>query len=427
VSGFSRTVILYVVSGLIRNVPVRLTPDTTYAAILFVPIIALLSGPPAFAQDAAAPTSWTYRVRIGDEAAATRANTASPFFGPGAGSLWEGSNLIVATADSTWTPADRLHLGGGVAMLGVSGSDAAVRVRQAYARVSATSWLDVEAGKRLVRWGTGYAFTPTGLLDPPRRATDPQDRLGLNEGMALVQATMFRGDVALTVAAAAPRTWRPVTAAPQRLIAAKLRTAIHGFELALVASGADRQRFSAGANFTHVAGERLEWHGEWLLHDRTSPWVARLDPSGAGARTMSALLGLQYTSSSGVNVVLEGYRDGNGLDDAAWQRLVSGSRMAAALPPTPASTVVPTVRPSRRDFVFVRAARASSDARWTPELTTILGVDDGSVTIVPASAWRLRTHVDVYVRGVALAGASRSEARDAPVHATLMFGVAVRY
>ena len=172
-------------------------------------LIVVLSVGPAFAKDTGAQTSWTYRVRIGDEAAATGANTVSPFFGHGDGSLWDGSNLIVATADSTWTPADRLHLGGGVAMLGVNGSDAAVRVRQAYARVSATSWLDVEAGKRLVRWGTGYAFTPTGPLDPPRRATDPQDRLGLNEGMALVQATMFRGDVALTVAAGASNLATP--------------------------------------------------------------------------------------------------------------------------------------------------------------------------------------------------------------------------
>src|ERR1019366_8531959 len=125
-----------------------------------------------------APTAWTYRVRVGNETTAARANTSSPFLGPSTGSLWDGSNQIVATGDGTWTLSDRLHTGAGIAAVGASGSDAAVRVRQAYARVSATSWLDVEAGKRLVRWGTGYAFTPTGLLDPPRTATDPQDRLG---------------------------------------------------------------------------------------------------------------------------------------------------------------------------------------------------------------------------------------------------------
>ena len=203
-----------------------------------------------------------------------------------------------------------------------------------------------------MRWGTGHAFTPTGLPAPPRSAIDPQDRLGLSEGMALAQATLFRGDTALTVAAAAPRAWRAAGDAPGRLVALKLRTAIHGFELALVASGGDGRRFSTGANFMHVVGARLEWHGEWLRHDRTSPWVARLDPATSGVRTMSALIGLQYTSAHGVNVVLEGYRDGNGLDGAAWQRLV---------------------------------------------------------------------------RGVVLTGAARSETRSAPVHGTVMVGLAVRY
>ena len=245
--------------------------------------------------------------------------------------------------------------------------------------------------------------------------------------MALVQATVFRGDTALTIAAAAPqgssvprqRRVRPNVDSPRSCVPRSTGSSSRSWRAAPTG-----RRFSAGANFTHVIGERLEWHGEWLVHDQTSPWIARLDPSEAGARTMSALLGLQYTSSSGVNVVLEGYRDGNGLNGAAWGRLVDGSR-AATLRPAPHA--VAAVRPSRRDFLFVRAARASSDARWTPELATILGVDDGSVTIVPAASWRLRAHVDVYVRGVALAGPRRSEARDAPVHATMMLGLAVRF
>jgi hypothetical protein len=54
-------------------------------------------------------------------------------------------------------------------------------------------------------------------------------------------------------------------------------------------------------------------------------------------------------------------------------------------------------------------------------------VDDGSVTIVPASTWILRDHLEVYVRGVALAGARRSEARDAPVRVVATVGLAVRY
>jgi hypothetical protein len=376
--------------------------------------------------DATIASAWTYRVRVSAEATASRANTSSPF-GLASGSLWDGTSHLVATGDSTWTPGDRLHIGAGIVALGGADRDAAVRVRQAYARVSAASWLDVEAGKRLVRWGTGYAFTPTGLLDPPRDATDPQDRLGLNDGMALAQATLFRGDTALTVAAAAPRAWRSATAAPERLVAAKLRTAIHGFEVAFVASAADGRRVSTGANFTHVIGERLEWHGEWLLHDGISPWLARLDPAASGARTASALLGVQYTAANGVNLVVEVYRDGNGLDGAAWNRLVGGARPAVSQPGATSAASAAIGRPSRRDFVFLRAARASTTARWRPELMAIAGTDDGALTIVPTSAWTIRDHADVYVRGVVLTGARRSEPRAAPIAGTVTAGLAIRY
>ena len=431
-----------------RSAALKGPPYARACAVATVTLIAVASAAAASAQENTTPTSWTYRVRVGDEITATRANVQSPFLGPTAGSLWDGRNQVVASADGAWTHGDRLQTGAGVAVVGATGSDAAVHVRQAYARVSATSWLDVEAGKRIIRWGTGYAFTPTGVLDPPRSATDPQDRLSVNEGMALVQATAFRGDTALTIAAAAPnglvlRQAQDERAdRSERLVAAKLRTAIRGFEFALVGSAADGRRLSAGANFTLVVDDRLEWHGEFLIHDRTSPWMIRVAPDAIGARATSALIGLQYTSASGVNIVLEGYRDGNGLDGPAWQRLVSGARNPLAVSyASPSELDVAhgervelrqaqdgrMPRPSRRHFAFVRAARAASDARWKPELMAIVGVDDGSVTIVPTSGWNLRDHVDVYVRGVALAGARRSEARDAPIRGAITVGLAVRY
>jgi hypothetical protein len=58
---------------------------------------------------------------------------------------------------------------------------------------------------------------------------------------------------------------------------------------------------------------------------------------------------------------------------------------------------------------------------------TIVGADDGSVTIVPVTAWTVREHVEVYARGVVLAGASHSEARQAPVHATATMGVSLKF
>ena len=51
----------------------------------------------------------------------------------------------------------------------------------------------------MVRWGTGYAFTAAGVLDPPRIATNPTDRLNLNEGRDMIKADWVRGQHALSL------------------------------------------------------------------------------------------------------------------------------------------------------------------------------------------------------------------------------------
>ena len=102
-------------------------------------------------------------------------------------------------------------------MWGASGSDLRTRAREGYARLSATDWMDVEAGKRIVRWGVGYGFSPAGVLDPPRVATDPTDRLGVNEGRMMARVDLFHHDSSLTVAAAA-----------KDLFAARVRTVAAG-------------------------------------------------------------------------------------------------------------------------------------------------------------------------------------------------------
>src|SRR5690242_12620396 len=165
----------------------------------------------AEAQTPGGASSFSWRARVTDEAETEQPNAASPFLSPARGDAWIGSNDVVASADGTWDWRQRIKFGGGLLLLAPSDDGPDLRLREGYARVSVLSWLDVEAGKRLLRWGTGYAFTPTGLLDPPRDATDPQDHLGLNEGMFLARVDAFRGASALTVAVAAPRLDRPAS------------------------------------------------------------------------------------------------------------------------------------------------------------------------------------------------------------------------
>jgi hypothetical protein len=389
---------------------------------------------PAAAQS---PSSFTWRARATDEAGTQQPNTDSPFLSPARGDAWLGSNDFVASADGTWDWRQRVKFGGGLLLIAPSDDGPELRVREGYARASVLSWLDVEAGKRLVRWGTGYAFTPTGLLDPPRNATDPTDHLGLNEGMVMARVDAFRGASAVTIAVAAPRLDRPdavVGTAPRRLVAVRARTTIAGVEMAVVASAADTRRASFGGNFTHVVGRQLEYHGELLVHDDESPWSQRLAPHEARGRRVSAVLGLQYTFDLGINAIVEYYRDGNGLSPALWSRLMDGvsspsaasaaSAAAAAAGAAPGATLT---RPTRRDFLFVRGTLANTDALITPELIALIDLDDGGLTLVPTVRIAPTRHVQFYVRGVVLTGPARSADGSAPMASTLSAGLTVLF
>jgi hypothetical protein len=329
------------------------------------------------AMPAAAQSSWTYRARVSLEAQQNRINPSSPLV-PGGSRTWDASDLFLAAGDSSWNSGGRLKLGAGLIVSGTSGTNVRVTAREAYARVSATSWMDLEAGKRLVRWGVGYGFSPTGVLDPPRRATDPTDRLGRNEGVPLARIDVFRGDTSVTVAVADPALWRAGVegAAPSRMMAARFRTVLRGgLEVALVGSAARGRRGSFGGSVTHVAGQRLEWHGELLASDT------------AGQRTLSGVAGAQYTLA-GLNVVMEYHRD-------------------------------------RANRLFLRAARSAADVRVAPEFIVIRGLDDRAWTLVAGLGWTPRPRLDVYARATRLAGEGTS--RLAPVRTALTLGTTVRF
>jgi hypothetical protein len=325
------------------------------------------------ARKAEAQSTTNYRVQVTTEATATEVNSASPFVTAGSNG-WTSGGLFVVTGAGSWDYAGRLKLAGGLALTGSSGGAVAARTREGYARVSAADWLDVAAGKRLLRWGVGYGFSPAGVLDPPRIATDPTDRLGVNEGRRMASADLFRRDSSLTLAVSS-----------NRLIAARVRTVTAGgLEVTLLATAAPGAGPSWGATVTHVVGQQLEWHAEVI------------DQDAKGARAISAAAGVQYTFRTGVNVVLEYHRNGRGLD-------------------------------GRREALFMRAAGPGGERTLAPELILIAGLNDGSWTLVPGITWTPAAHLQMHARATRLFGGRRSIARLAPWSTAFTLGATLRF
>jgi len=201
------------------------------------------------------------------------------------------SNLLLAQPSFSWRRAQRWRLSASLAAIGSTHGEThgQLRVREAWGGLTAGDF-DFSLGKKILRWGTGYAFTPTGVLDPPRNPVDPTDRLSLNEGREMVAADWVHGRHALTA------VWASAGVAGERhpgmtdTTALRYNTLIAGFDSALIfAHDAGRRNFY-GANFTRVVGEALEVHGEF-----------------AHRESNALLLGGKYMLRSGVNSIFEFY------------------------------------------------------------------------------------------------------------------------
>jgi hypothetical protein len=262
-----------------------------------------------------------------------------------------------------------------------------LRVRETYATISAGN-LDVTAGRKMVLWGVGYAFSAAGVLDPPRIPTNPTDRLNVNEGRDMVKTDWIHGSQAISAA------WSSAALAPANTnlrdtSAFRYNFLVRGFDTSMIA-GHDRGGDSFGAlTFTRVVGEALELHGEAVWREQAA-----------------ALLGANYTVA-GITILGEFYT-----------------------PPNIPYYRDPGVSPSagRQHYGFLNAGKARLRERpgwkeWSVSGGMVANFDDGSYTAVfDASRW-FGNHFSSYVHIEVPSGAKTSEYGSAPYATATSAGV----
>ncbi len=237
-----------------------------------------------------------------------------------------------------------------------------LRVKETYAGLSAGSF-DFMVGRKIVRWGTGYAFSPAGVLDPPRNPANPNDRLNLNQGRDMLKVDYVHGPHALAAA------WSTAALAPagsnlHDTTAFRYNILARGFDTSLIA-GNDRDRDAfGGLTFTRVLGQAWEVHGEALWRER-------------GA----LVAGAKYIHASGVTFIGEFYTPPN----TPYYRSTAISPLSG-----------------RRHYVFLNAGKLRLRElpgwkEWNVSGALVANSDDRSyISVVDAGRW-FGTHVSSYM------------------------------
>ena len=266
-----------------------------------------------------------------------------------------------------------------------------------YGQFNIRSWLDLTVGRRIEKWGTGYAWNPTGFVNPPKNPGDPNDRLNAYRGNDMIRADLFVHDVNIS-AFVLPRlsssdgAWHGAGKTDYALRVYKL---IGGTDLSLHykrgSEAGGPLRNSTGISFAHVIGDALEIHGE------------AASVADARASHPEILLGGQYTFGNGLNVVVEMEHDGAGLPSAQWNSFRNGvddaGRSFRAGDPGPLLDANLSYTPLQmgRNYAFLRTAWPVVRDRFDVEEIALVSLRDGSTFLRSALSWKAWHNVSIYV------------------------------
>ena len=325
----------------------------------------------------------------GGEALFTPANTGSPLNPHNVAAIARTTNVADATTFIDATPADRswkLHL-----KLRADSSDRGadrLRAGEAYLQLSPRPWLDITAGRIIEKWGTGYAWNPTGFISPAKNPTDPNDRRSAYRGVDAIKADVFVRGTSVSLYAMQHQTF-----------AARVYRLVGGTDISLHVYR-NREGTWQGISVARVFGDALELHGE----------LAR----------RRAVIGAQYTFPRNINVVAELYRAGDGLSAKQWDEI----RALAAIDLRSANGAYLPLRMGRNySFVRVDVPFSKNDV----ELIAITNLRDGSSIVRATFTRKLTPSISAYLIDTEFAGARGSELSYVQVRRAMTAGARVYF
>jgi len=300
------------------------------------------------------------------------------------------------------------------------GSERDASIFEAAYSARPTPGLTVEAGKRSLKWGKGYAWNPIGFVERPKDPNDPQLA---REGFVMANADWISSPGGALQTIAFTPVLVPVSEsvngdfgeAGHVNLAAKLYLLYRDTDIdfAWLGEGSRPARF--GMDFSRNVTSNFEIHGEWArIRDFQRPIT---DSAGRVtievANAASYLLGMRYLTASDTTYIAEYYRNGTGYSEEE-------ARQFYQLVDTAFSTNDPALiqraqslaqgsygRPNPgRDYFYFRAQQkdALGIVYFSPALTAIVNLQDRSYQLTPELLYSGITNLELRVRLFLLQG-----------------------
>ncbi|MFC2076275.1 hypothetical protein ACFLT7_04250 [candidate division KSB1 bacterium] len=305
-----------------------------------------------------------------------------------------------------------------------SGWDAQTVLQAGYFSIKPKPGLSFEAGKRVVRWGTGYVFNPVGFIQRQKDPENPEEAL---EGFSVLTAdwikslngpvrTLSLTTVVLPVIGSINDDFGRSDALN---FALKFYMLLWDTDIDFIMFAGDSRTGRYGFDFAKNLSSNLEIHGEFarinnsvgMSLDETGNLFVKKDDIS------SSILGFRYLSGGRTTYIAEYFHDGSGTDEespANYFKLINQAydlfldngdpsplRDAGSLSSGAFSRPLPG-----RDYLYFRVSQKEpfDILYFNPALTSIINIRDHSFSLFPELLYSPFTNLELRFRTVFLIG-----------------------
>jgi hypothetical protein len=206
----------------------------------------------------------------------------------------------------------------------VFGNDRHTKLYQGGINLQPEIGLSLDAGKRVLLWGKGYAWNPVGFVQRPKDPTDPD---ASREGFWMASATLTRSFQAGPVRTlAVTSVFIPATPAINNDfgqvhhddVAGKIYLLVGKTDIDLMALSGGAKSARYGADFSSSVTPALELHGEIARVTKSTRTVlnAAGQPVPLTTAATDYLIGLRYLTEAATTFIVEYYHNGEGFQDS---------------------------------------------------------------------------------------------------------------
>jgi hypothetical protein len=311
-------------------------------------------------------------------------------------------------------------------------NDLSAALFQGYLSLKPSVGFSLYAGKKTLRWGKGYAWSPTALVERPKNPNEPDLA---RQGYWMISADYTKSfSGALKTLSFTPviipvsHSINPDFSSQSGLnFAGKLYLLFLDTDIDLVVLAGKSQTTQFGLDFSRNLRSNWEIHGEFAvfkdLERRTVDEKSQIQKDMFDATRY--LLGLRYLSTAETTYILEYYHNGLGFDsnqmtdfysfvNVAYDRylatgddsqLKEGAKLGSYSGFSPMT-----------DYLFLRIIQkdAFGVLYFLPALTVIANVSDGSASLAPEVTYKGFTNFELRLKAFVLTGGSGEDFGEKP-------------